>query len=87
MLEDGRLVPATLDDLLRNPDGSACLIDPRNDENLIVAQIHVLMSKFYNGVLALLQRKPELSAGPATKSLPAQARRWVRWHYQWLILK
>ncbi len=86
VLEDGRVVRSTLDDLPRNPDGSARLIDPRNDENLIVAQIHVLMAKFYNDVLALLQRKPELSAGPATKSLATQARRWVRWHYQWLVL-
>lgn len=62
------------------------MIDPRNDENLILAQIHVLMAKFHNGVLTLLRRKPELSAGPATKSLPRQARRWVMWHYQWLIL-
>ncbi len=85
-LEDGRLLPSALDDLSRNPDGSARLIDPRNDENLIVAQIHVLMSKFYNRVLALLREKPELSAGPVDASLGAQARRLVTWHYQWLIL-
>ncbi len=86
MLEDGRLLSSTLDDLRRHPDGSARLIDPRNDENLIVAQIHVLMSKFYNRVLDRLRQEPELSAGPAGASLMAQARRWVTWHYQWLIL-
>ncbi len=85
-LRDGRRIPSTLDDLRRRADGSACLIDPRNDENLIVAQIHVLMSKFYNRVLTLLRRKPELSAGPVDASLAAQARRLVTWHYQWFIL-
>ncbi len=85
-LQDGRRIPSTLDDLRRRVDGSACLVDPRNDENLIVAQIHVLMSKFYNRILALLRRRPELSAGPVDASLAAQARRLVTWHYQWLIL-
>lgn len=85
-LEGGRRLPSTLDDLWRHPDGSACLIDPRNDENLIVAQIHVLMAKFYNRLLALLRQKPELSAELRGASLTARARQLVTWHYQWLIL-
>lgn len=85
-LEDGRRLPSSLDDLKRNPDGSARIIDPRNDENLIVAQIHVLMARFYNRFLALLPRAPQLSAGPVGASLPVQARRLVTWHYQWLVL-
>jgi len=41
---DGDLVR----DLPRNEDGSAILADRRNDENQIIAQIHVAFLKFYN---------------------------------------
>ncbi|HEY3662465.1 MAG TPA: peroxidase family protein [Chthoniobacterales bacterium] len=84
-LEGGRRLPSTLDDLSRNGDGSARIIDPRNDENLIVAQIHVLLAKFYNRFVSLLPRMPELSVGPEGATFAAQARRLVTWHYQWLI--
>src|SRR5262249_54073752 len=38
-------------DLPRNPDGFALIGDPRNDENLIVAQLHLAMLKFHNKVV------------------------------------
>lgn len=67
-------IPALPNDLPRNPEGFALIGDPRNDENLIVAQLHLSFLKFHNQVVA-------------TRSLPfEEARRVVTWHYQWIVL-
>jgi hypothetical protein len=62
-----------VDDLPRRPDGTAILRDPRNDENLIIAQLHLLFIKFHNKVL---------SSGVGF----AEAQRLTRWHFQWIIV-
>ena len=68
-------VPALPNDLPRNAQGFALIGDPRNDENLIVAQTHVAFLKFHNKVMT-------------TKKLSFEdARRAVTWHYQWIVLK
>jgi hypothetical protein len=82
----GRLIPETLDDLPRDTSGSAVVIDPRSDENLVIAQMHVLFAKFHNRVLQLLREQPAISAGPVAAPLFEQARRFVTWHYQWIIV-
>jgi hypothetical protein len=64
-----------VDDLPRRADGSAFLGDARNDENLIIAQLHLAFAKFHNRCL---------STGLA-KNL-AEAQRLTRWHFQWLIV-
>ncbi|KHD79322.1 hypothetical protein MB27_01330 [Actinoplanes utahensis] len=64
-----------VDDLPRRDDGSALLGDTRNDENLIVAQLHLAFAKFHNRTLA---------TGLA-KNL-AEAQRLTRWHFQWIIV-
>jgi Animal haem peroxidase len=38
-------------DLPRNPDGSAILVEHRNDENLIIAQIHVSFLRLHNSLI------------------------------------
>jgi hypothetical protein len=38
-------------DLPRNPDGSAILVEPRNDENLIIAQIHLSFLRLHNSLV------------------------------------
>lgn len=71
------------DDLPRNPRGVALIGDPRNDENLIVSQIHLAFLKYHNKVV------DELSAaepGLTGKDLFEKARQVVRWHYQWIVL-
>jgi hypothetical protein len=83
---EGSDFPAKREDLLRGPDGTAKIIDPRNDENLVVAQMQVLFTKFHNQVLKLLKAYPSLSAGPSGASPFEQARRFVTWHYQWIVL-
>jgi Animal haem peroxidase len=60
-------------DLPRTPDGSAVIGDPRNDENLVVAQLHVAFLRFHNAL-----RDEGLSF--------LQAQRATVWHYQWLVV-
>jgi hypothetical protein len=69
------------DDLPRNFPGRALIGDARNDENVIVAQIHLLFIQFHNAVLDGLVGAPEHWEDRFEK-----AREIVRWHYQWLVV-
>ncbi|NMI01047.1 peroxidase family protein [Pseudonocardia acidicola] len=60
-------------DLPRDDVGAAYLGDPRNDENLIVAQLHVVFLRLHNKYR---------DQGKTFE----QAQQLVRWHYQWLIV-
>lgn len=64
--------------------GAAEIGDPRNDENLIVQQIHNVFLRFHNAVADHVAAK----AGPlATPEVVfAVARELVTKHYQWLVL-
>ena len=57
----------------------AIIPDPRNDENLAVAQTHLAMIRFHNRVLDTPAR-----LGPAGQRF-ATARELVTKHYQWMI--
>ncbi|MEY2584046.1 MAG: hypothetical protein QOD80_72 [Verrucomicrobiota bacterium] len=64
------------------------LQDTRNVDNLLLRQLHVLFLKFHNEAVRQLQTNDDLkvvadSLGPG--SVFEQARRLVRWHYQWII--
>lgn len=69
-------------DLPRTAAGLAIIGDPRNDENLIVAQLHVSMMRFHNAVINQLQQE-----NPTMKpsELFQLAQREVRRHYQWVV--
>ncbi|MDQ3637616.1 MAG: heme peroxidase family protein [Actinomycetota bacterium] len=69
-------------DLPRNSQNIAIIGDPRNDENLIVSQLHLAFLKFHNAVV------DEVLDGGATNPSAVfdEAQRLVRWHYQWIIL-
>lgn len=73
--------PTSDNDLVRSQGVFAVIGDPRNDENLIVAQFHVAMLKFHNKVVELLR-----AGGPPRPDEFADARRTVLWHYQWIVL-
>jgi hypothetical protein len=60
-------------DLARNADGGAILVEPRNDENLIIAQIHLAVQKFHN---RLIEEGASFN----------DARRLTQWHYQWVVV-
>jgi hypothetical protein len=64
-----------VDDLPRRPDGTAYLGDPRNDENLIIAQLQVAFAKFHNRCLSTR----------LARNL-GEAQRLTRWHFQWIII-
>jgi hypothetical protein len=57
----------------------AIIPDPRNDENLAVAQTHCAMIRFHNRVLDSLP-----ASVPANQRF-AQARELVTKHYQWMV--
>lgn len=75
-------VPARLPfDLPRGPQGLAIIGDPRNDENLIVAQTHLALLRFHNKIVTDVVKK-----APVIRSVFEDARQLVQWHYQWIVL-
>lgn len=71
-------------DLPRNSQETALIGDPRNDENLIVSQLHLAVLRFHNQVVDDV--KAELGAGHTLGEIFSEAQRVVRWHYQWLVI-
>jgi hypothetical protein len=69
-------------DVPRNSQDVAIIGDPRNDENLIVSQLHLAFLKFHNAIVDEV-----LQSGVTNPSAVFdEAQRLVRWHYQWIIL-
>jgi hypothetical protein len=81
---DARMTKPLPNDLPRNMQGTALIGDPRNDENLLVAQLHLAFLKLHNKLMTetLPKRHPQM----ARDRLFAVARREVTWHYQWIVL-
>ena len=65
--------PNGFEDLPRRSDGTAILSEPRNDENLIICQLHIAFMKFHNTLV---------DQGRSFE----EARRLTRWHFQWIIV-
>lgn len=63
--------------------GKALIGDHRNDENLIVQQLHTVFLKFHNKVVDVLERE---SPGESAPLVFARARDLVTKHYQWIVL-
>jgi hypothetical protein len=73
-------------DLPRGLDGNpttANIADGRNDENLIVAQLHLAFLRFHNQVVEWVRRQDGYSSD---QEVFARAQQLVRWHYQWLVV-
>ncbi len=60
-------------DLARDETGRAILIEPRNDENVIISQLHLAVQMFHNRLIA-------------EGMTFAAARRQTQWHYQWVVV-
>ncbi|HET9845586.1 MAG TPA: heme peroxidase family protein [Nitrospira sp.] len=72
-------------DLPRDSNNNAIIGDSRNDENVIISQLHLAMLRFHNAVVDHLRTKQgvgDLSADQIFK----MAQRLVRWHYQWIVI-
>jgi hypothetical protein len=74
--------PTNVHDLPRfadpnDPNGPkrALIGDKRNDENVIVSQLHAAMLQFHN---KLVDKQPELSFEDIQQQM--------RWHYQWIVV-
>jgi hypothetical protein len=80
--QNGKTIPSRENDLPRHDrNGFAMIGDPRNDENLIVAQLHLAFLKFHNKIVERLR-----DTGLENAKLFAEARKKVTWHYQWIVL-
>ena len=62
------------------PKGTAIMADPRNDQTLIILQLHVAMQKFHNRLVEVLRMQ-----GVPRSAVFESARRMARWHYQWIV--
>ncbi len=75
--------PLDRQDLPRNEQGRALIGDPRNDENIIVSQLHLAFLKLHDRVVDRVRRTLRLSGA----ALFEEARRIVTWHYQWVVVE
>jgi hypothetical protein len=75
-------------DLPRNAEGRALIGDPRNDENAILAQLHLVFLKLHNRVVGDLRDGRHAGHWSGQDGeLFREAQRIVRWHYQWVVAK
>ncbi len=83
--ESGGLSGLPGTDLQRNEQGVALIGDPRNDENVLIAQLHLAFVNFHNRVVDYLETPEGAELREEGESLSAAAQRLVRWHYQWVV--
>lgn len=72
-------------DVPRDAANNAIIADSRNDENVILSQLHLAMLSFHNAVTDYLAQQPAYQHASADVIF-RDARRLVTWHYQWIIL-
>jgi hypothetical protein len=78
-LESGGL----FEDLPRDGSDRAIIADPRNDENLIIAGLHIAFLLFHNHAVDIVRRHhPTWTVDEVFR----EARQLTAWHYQWVIL-
>lgn len=70
-------------DLPRNSQGVPLMGDVRNDENLVVSQLHVAMLRFHNACVDYVKSTFGLTH---PVEVFEEAQRMTRWHYHWIIL-
>lgn len=73
-------VPDTVYDVPRDANGKAMIADRRNDQTLVILQLHVAMQMFHNKLVDHMRaiRVPRAAVFES-------ARRLARWHYQWVV--
>jgi Animal haem peroxidase len=77
-------IPSTRDDFHRR-NGRVFLADDRNDQHLILAQLHVVFLQFHNHVVDYLKRGGFSAEAFPDETIFETAHRLVVWHYQWIV--
>jgi hypothetical protein len=77
-------IQSTPDDFHRR-NGRPLLADDRNDQHLILAQLHVVFLQFHNRVVDHLKRDIAADEAFPNETIFDTARRLVIWHYQWIV--
>jgi hypothetical protein len=77
-------IPSTPDDFYRR-NGRPLLADHRNDQHLILAQLHVVFLQFHNRMIDHLKRGGATDEAFPHETIFDTARRLVVWHYQWIV--
>jgi Animal haem peroxidase len=77
-------IPSTLNDFYRR-DGRPLLADDRNDQHLILAQLHVVFLQFHNRVVDYLKGGAFSDQAFPDETIFETAQRLVVWHYQWIV--
>jgi hypothetical protein len=67
-------------DMPRDADGRAIIPEARNDENLILVQLHQGIARFHNRIVDHARAQ-----GIRREWVFETARRLTRWHYQWAV--
>lgn len=83
----GGVVVPPLDDRERDlprAGGEVLIGDERNDENLVVAQLHVAFLRFHNAAVDWVRANEPETTGIG--AVFARARELTRWAYQWLTV-
>jgi hypothetical protein len=68
-------------DVGRDSNGRAVIPDRRNDENLIIVQLHKAVIQFHNRIVDFARAQ-----GIRPEWVFETARRLTRWHYQWAVI-
>ena len=71
------------EDMPRRLDGTAIIGDPRNEENLIISQMHLLFLKFYNKIFDEIKLKNIHMLLP---QLITESKKIFLWHYQYIVI-
>lgn len=71
-------------DLPRDANQGATIRDPRNDENVIISQLHLAFLRFHNEVVDWVRANTPQTRVQATFR---EAQKLVRWHYQYVIVE
>ncbi|TFV99463.1 peroxidase [Oxalobacteraceae bacterium OM1] len=72
-------------DVPRDAAGNAVLGDTRNDENVIISQLHLAFLLFHNAITDHLVEQSDY-ANASAADIFDEARRIAIWHYQWIVL-
>ncbi len=70
-------------DMPRNSQQVALIGDPRNDDNMILSQLHLAFLRFHNAVVDYVTGELKIKSFNEAFN---EAQRIVRWHYQWMIV-